>query len=402
MERYNNMDFLETLSSASTAILAHRMRSFLTVLGIVIGVASVILLISLVTGLKTYITSQIQGLGANLLFVIPGRIGGARTPGGVQANRLVYTDATTLRKNLASQAQVSGVIQRNATLKYGNKSDKGAAVYGVESNYPKIISIELTDGRFFKDSEQKSTRYVAVVGKTVKTTLFGVGKFLGQKIDIGGVRYTIIGVLAPRGSIFGIDQDNSVYVPLPAAQRQFGIDRLNAIYISVNNSSDVGNVQEKAKHILKKRLSEDEFTVQSQEQTLSIISQITTVLGAALGGIAAISLIVGGIGIMNIMLVSVTERTREIGLRKAVGARPKDIRNQFLIEAAVLSGFGGIIGIVLGVSLALVIGIFFTTTVPWWSIALSFGFSMVVGVVFGVAPAIRASRLDAIEALRYE
>ena len=198
------MDILETTSSALTAILANRMRSFLTVLGIVIGVLSVILLISLVTGLKTYITNQIQGLGSNLLFVIPGRIGGARSPGGVQANRLVYQDVLTLKKNLSSEAEVSAAIQRNATLKLGNKSDKGAAVFGVESNYPKIISIKLTSGRFFKDSEQQASRKVAVIGKTAKTNLFAEGEAVGKQIDIAGQRYTVIGILDTRGSIFGI------------------------------------------------------------------------------------------------------------------------------------------------------------------------------------------------------
>ena len=185
-------------------------------------------------------------------------------------------------------------------------------------------------------------------------------------------------------------------MPFSTAQKQFGIDRLNTIYISALNSDEVKIVQDQAINILKRRLSEDEFTVQSQEQALSTIGQITNVLTAALGGIAAISLIVGGIGIMNIMLVSVTERTREIGLRKAVGA------NQFLIEAMTLSGVGGIIGIILGILISLIIGRFFTTTVPLWSVALSFGFSMLVGVIFGVAPAIRAARLDPIEALRHE
>ena len=164
---------IETMNSALTAILANRLRSFLTILGIVIGVMSVILLISLVTGLQTFITNQIQGLGSNLLFVIPGRIGGARSPGGVQANRLVYADTVTLRNKLLSQAQVSAVIQRSATLKFGNKSDKGTAVFGVEANYPKLISIKITDGRFFKESEQQSSRKVAVIGPTVKSNLFG-------------------------------------------------------------------------------------------------------------------------------------------------------------------------------------------------------------------------------------
>ncbi len=396
------MDIFKTTALAFTAILANRMRSFLTVLGIVIGVTSVILLISLVSGLNTYITNQIQGLGANLLFVIPGRIGGARSPGGVQANRLVYADATNLRAKLFTDAEVSAVIQRSATLKYGNKTDKGVAIFGVEANYPKTITLNVDQGNFFKTNSAQSGKKMVVIGPTVKKNLFGETGVIGKAIQIAGVRYTIVGILKSRGSTFGIDQDNAVYIPFSAAQKQFGIDRLNTIYISVHNSQEVKIVQEKAVRILKKRLSEDEFTIQSQEQTLSTISQITGVLTAALGGIAAISLIVGGIGIMNIMLVSVTERTGEIGLRKAIGAKPGDIRNQFLIEAITLSGLGGVIGIVLGVGLSLLIGIFFTTTIPWWSVVLSFGFSMAVGIIFGVTPAIRASRLDPIQALRYE
>lgn len=396
------MDLLQTAQSALTAILANRVRSFLTVLGIVIGVTSVILLIAVVSGLQTYITSQIQGLGSNLLFVIPGRIGGARSPGGVQANRLTYSDATNLRSKLQGEAAVSAVIQRTGTLKCGNKNDKGAAIFGVEANYPKIISIKLTEGRFFRESEQQSSRKVAVIGQSVKTTLFGEGQAIGKTFEVVGLKYTVIGLTERRGSIFGIDQDNSILIPFNTAQRQFGIDRLNTIYISANKAEEVKDVQNKATSILKKRFSEDEFTVQSQEQTLSTISQITGVLTLALGGIAAISLIVGGIGIMNIMLVSVTERTREIGLRKAVGARPSDIRNQFLIESVTLSGLGGIIGIILGIGISFIIGRFFTTTITWWSVLLSFGFSMIVGIIFGVAPAIRAAKLDPIQALRYE
>lgn len=396
------MDIRETINSAATAILANRLRSSLTILGIVIGVTSVILLTSLVSGLRTFITSQIQGLGSNLIFVIPGRIGGARSPGGVQANRLVLADAQNLRNKLSEDADVSAVVQRNAALKYGNKLDKGTSVFGVEANYPKLISIKLKEGRFFTNPEAESGKRVAVAGTSVANILFGGQLALGKTIDIAGLKYQVIGIAEKRGSIFGIDQDNSVLIPLPAAQKQFGIDRLNTIYISANKPEGVENIQKKAVAILKKRLSEDEFSVLTQEQTLSTVSQITQVLTLALGGIAAISLVVGGVGVMNIMLVSVTERTREIGLRKALGAQSRDIRNQFLIEAVALSGLGGILGIIFGIVLSFMAGQFIQTSITWWSIVLSFGVSTLVGIIFGVAPAVRASRLDPIEALRHE
>lgn len=394
---------METFRLSITAILANKLRSFLTMLGIVIGVTSVILLISLVSGLKSFITGQIQGLGSNLMFVIPGRIGGARSPGGVQVNKLTLQDAVELKIKLSDSAQITPAVQKLTTLKYGNKSDEGASVLGAWANLPKTISaIKIASGRFFTLSEQNGNRKVAVVGPSVVKNLFGNQDPLNKIITVSGVKYTVIGVLGPRGSVFGIDQDNSIYIPLDLVQRQFGIDKLNTIYVAANKPEEVKQVQLNVEKILLKRLNQDDFTVQSQEQTLSTIGQITGVLTIALGGIAAISLIVGGIGIMNIMLVSVTERTREIGLRKALGATPDNIRNQFLIEALTLSGLGGIIGILLGVGLSLLIGQFFTTSVPWWSIALSFGFSMIVGVVFGVAPAIRAARLNPIQALRYE
>ncbi len=396
------MNPIEIFHLSIKAILANRMRSALTILGVVIGVTSVILLISVVSGLNSYITKQIQGLGSNLMFVIPGKVGGARSPGGVQVNRLTLQDAINLKNKLVGQAEVSAVVQKVATIKYLNKVDKNVTLVGVQANYPKLISVEFEKGRGFNASEENAGQRLAVIGITVEKKLFGNGSALGHKISVANVKYEVIGVLAARGSIFGIDQDNVVATPLSAAQKQFGLDRLNTIYLEAHKSEEVKLVQKKASDVLLKRLSEDDFTVMTQEQTLSTISQITGVLTVALGGIAAISLVVGGIGIMNIMLVSVTERTREIGLRKALGATPSNIRTQFLIEATVLAGLGGTVGIILGIVLAFIIGRFFTTAVPLWSIGLAFGFSTAVGIVFGVAPAIRASKLDPIQALRYE
>ena len=397
------MDVNETLRSSIIAIFANKLRSFLTILGIVIGVMSVILFVSVVSGLQIYITGQIQGLGSNLMFVIPGKVGGGRGPGGTQANKLLLSDSANLKTKLIGQADVSAVIQKIGTLKNGGKIDREVTIGGVEANYTKLISaIKFEKGRFFSASEADGGRHVAVIGKTVITKLFPTSDPIGKEIDIVGIKYTVIGVTAARGSTFGIDQDNSVYIPLISAQKQFGITNPNTIYISANDSNNVKFVQGRATQMLSKRLTTDDFSIMTQEQTLSTVAQITGVLTIALGGIAAISLLVGGIGVMNIMLVSVTERTREIGLRKALGAKPDDIRNQFLIEAVILSSIGGVVGILLGILISSIIDHFITTSTPLWSIGLSFGFSMIVGVIFGVAPAISASRLDPIQSLRYE
>lgn len=397
------MKILETIRLALTALLANRLRSFLTILGIVIGVTSVILLIALVSGLKSFITEQISSLGPNVMFVVPGKIGGGRGPGGVQVNRLILQDATNLKNKLLSEADVSAGVQKVTQIKYQNKLNKDTTVVGVDANYPKVIqALKISEGRFFTNSESDAGKRVTIIGPTVKKNLFAEKTATGEFVQIGNTKYQVIGVLKPRGSNFGIDLDNFAIIPLPIAQKQFGDDKIHNILVAAKDTQKVSEVQQKVTTILSKRISEDDFTVQTQEQTLSTISQITNILTLALGGIAAISLIVGGIGIMNIMLVSVTERTREIGLRKALGAKDKDIRNQFLIEAITLSGLGGIIGIILGILLSLLIGKFLTTTVPLWSVGLSFGFSMMVGIIFGVAPAIRAAKLNPIQALRYE
>ncbi len=396
------MNFTQTLSLALTALRSNKLRSSLTILGIVIGVFSVILLVALVSGLKSFITDQISSLGPNVMYVIPGKIGGGRGPGGVQTNRLTLQDANNLKFQLSGEAEVTVAIQGVTTVKYRNKSSSNATLVGAQANYLDVVkAVSIEKGRPFTQSEADSGRNVALVGPTIPKNL-GVQDIIGIEIIIGNQRYKVVGVMAQRGSNLGLDLDNFVAIPLFSAQRLLGEEKIHNIIISANNSEQVAVVQEKAKKILAKRLKENDFTIQTQEQTLSTIGQITNVLTIALGGIAAISLLVGGIGVMNIMLVSVTERTREIGLRKALGARNRDIRNQFLIEAIALSCSGGVIGIILGIGASLVANIFIKTTITWWSIVLSFGFSVLVGVVFGVAPALRASKMNPIQALRYE
>lgn len=396
------MDFLELLRLAISSLKANKLRSGLTTLGIIIGVFAVILLVSIGSGLQSYITNEISSLGSNLIYVIPGRIGGARTPGGVSTNRLTINDAKDLSLKLKDVANVGPIIQSSSTVKYEGKSDKGVSILGTTANYPDIVKTSIEKGIYFSLGQEKSGAKVAVIGKTVEKTLLPNTNPIGKKIAISGNKYTIIGVLKERGSTFGIDQDNTVVIPITSAQRIFGVNNVNTIYLSANKANQVTYVQDKAKEILLKRLTEDDFSVQNQAQTLSTINNITNILTIALGGIAAISLVVGGIGVMNIMLVSVTERTREIGLRKALGAKRKDILTQFLLEAVILSLIGGLTGIVMGLGASYILAKFFISDVTPWSVILAFIFSVVVGIIFGIAPAINASRLSPIEALRHD
>lgn len=396
------MSYLELLRLAWVALMANKLRSMLTTLGIIIGVFAIILLVSIGTGLQTSITGQISGLGSNLIFVVPGNINGQRSPGGVLPNKLVLNDAKNLSQKLKEIAYVAPAVQQTTTIKYKNKSNKNTTVLGTSANYPQAVKTDLLLGNFFSSTAERSGAKVAVIGTTIQENLFNNINPIGQQITIGSSRYRIIGVAAKKGSIFGVDRDNSVAIPITIAQRQFGFTNVSTIYIAAKKPELVPVVKEQGKNVLLRRLTVDDFTLQTQEDTLSTVNTITNTLTIALGGIAAISLLVGGIGVANIMLVSVTERTKEIGLRKALGAKRMDILKQFLLEAIILSLAGGTIGILLGMGASIVASRFLQTSVTLWSVALAFGFSVAVGIIFGMAPAIRASRLSPIEALRYE
>lgn len=395
------MDTGELFKLALSSLRSNKLRSALTTLGIIIGVFSVILLVSLGNGLQSYITNQIAGLGSNIIFVMPGKIGGSQGPGeGV--NKLTMANVKYFEERMKSISTMSPIVSKITTVKYLNKSNQNTNIWGTSADFPDIIKTELEKGTFFTKNQERNGSKVAIIGPTVVKNLFPNTNPIGKKITISGGRFTVIGVSVAKGSSLGQDQDNVVVIPLSTARKQFSIDLVNAIYLSANSPELVELVKKRAKEVLLARLEEDDFTVMTQEQTLETVNNITNVLTIALGGIAAISLVVGGIGVMNIMLVSVTERTKEIGLRKALGAKRQDILLQFLLEAVMLSLLGGLIGIVLGLAASAIIAVFFFATVTPWSVFLAFGFSMAVGVVFGIAPAIRASRLSPIEALRYE
>ncbi len=397
------MEVKELFRLSYRSLVANKLRSFLTTLGIIIGVFAIIMLVSVGTGLQTYITNQVQGFGSNLIFIIPGSGTGGRTPGGVVINKLVVSDAVNISTKLRSYATVAPVFQQAAGVKYKNKTEKGVSILGTTANYDDTVKNAYVEvGTFFTESQARSGANVAVIGTSIKDGLFPNESPIGKRMYIGNNIYTIIGILNKRGAIFGIDQDKVAVIPLAASRKQFGVNQINAIYVSANNENQIRFIERQVKSVLLRRLTEDDFTVQSAESSLEIVGNVTNILSLALGGIAAISLLVGGIGVANIMLVSVTERTREIGLRKALGAKRADILKQFLLEAVILSLIGGTVGIILGLIGSFILAQILVSSVTPWSVILAFTFSILIGVIFGMAPAIRASKLSPIDALRYE
>lgn len=403
------MNLEETIRLALNGLLTNKMRSFLTMLGIIIGISSVILLIAIGNGLKTYITSQLEDLGANAVFVVPGEFevgsGQGQQSGmmgaGASAPKFTFQQLKELQKNGQSIKAAMPYIESNGTIKYKGKT-KISQVTGVSSEYPQIRDHQAEEGSFFSASQYNSAKKVAVLGSSVAAEFFSQVSPIGQKITISDQRYTVVGVLQEKGAFGNIDMDNQVFIPATTAMRQFDLEYIQSFWVESKSAQTVPATKQEIKTILGRHLKDNEFSTIDTKSILNVISQVLGTLTIALAGIAAISLIVGGVGIMNIMLVSVTERTREIGLRKAIGATPQNILHQFLIEAAFLSFLGGLVGILAGVGGALLINRFFTTTITGWSILLAFGVSSSIGLIFGVAPAAKAAKLNPIDALRYE
>ena len=413
------MLFSENFKIAVRALRANKLRSILTMLGIVIGVATVVALLSIGKGATASITSSIQSNGSNLLSVSPGRQQRAMQGAGQsrQSSYLYYSDYQLLQRSLLTD--ITAIVpsyQSSYLVKYGDESFN-VNVTGVTEAYKDVHSYKVTEGRFIKEGDNKSESLVAVLGSQTASDLFGSLSPIGKTISIKGVKFTVIGLLESKGSSGFGSSDDAIFIPLEAGYNKlFGSTAtyndkkiLNSIAISVSSTEAMDTVSAQTEFLLRrahKLASTDEldFNVLSQADLLSTLNSVTQTLTIFLGAIAGISLLVGGIGIMNIMLVSVTERTKEIGLRKAVGATRNQILTQFLIETMTLSLLGGIIGILLGVGIAFVFSAtgLIASVVTADSIFLAFFFALLIGVFFGIYPAFRAANLHPMVALRYE
>ncbi len=402
--------FLDYLRQAIFAMLSHKMRSVLSILGILIGVTSVIAMLALGQGAKEAIEKQLASLGSNLLIVMPGssKVHGVSLQAGT-VTRFTFNDVAAVAKLGDEVSRVYASVTGRGQTVYGNKN-WNTQVDGVGVNYVEMRAAEPVMGRFFTEEEVKMRSKVALIGTTVARELFGDENPIGQTIKINLLNFKVIGILPPKGASTFRDQDDVAVMPVTTAMyRVFGKQYIDAIFVEAKSPGAIDLAQELISKIIIKQhhLSKDEedsFQIRNMSDIRQTLETTTKTMSLLLGVIAAISLLVGGIGIMNIMLVSVTERTREIGLRKAIGATNKDIMVQFLIEAMLMSFIGGVLGILLGWGAATLITVFagWTVKVSLFSVILATSFSLAVGMVFGLWPAQKASLLDPIEALRYE
>ncbi|MBU1726815.1 MAG: ABC transporter permease [Candidatus Omnitrophica bacterium] len=402
--------FLDYLRQAVSAMLSHKMRSILSILGILIGVAAVIAMLAVGQGAKESIEKQLASLGSNLLMVRPGsaRLHGVAMEAGT-VTRFTFSDVAAIAKLSEQVARVCPSVTGRGQLVYGNKN-WNTQVQGVGEDYALMRAAVPAVGRFFNEQELRMREKVAVLGLTVVKELFGDSNPIGETIKINLINFKVIGILPEKGSSTFHDQDDTIVIPITTAMyRVFGKQYIDSISVEAKSPEQIDAAQESIQKIIIKQHhldkdDEDSFQVRNMADIKSTLEATTKTMSLLLGSIAAISLLVGGIGIMNIMLVSVTERTREIGLRKAIGATNKDIMVQFLIEAVLMSLMGGIAGILLGGGISALITIFagWSVRLSLFSVLLATVFSLVVGVGFGLWPAQKASRLDPIEALRYE
>ncbi len=402
------MRYLELVQLAVSRLAAARLRAVLTMLGIIIGVGSIVALVSVAQGATSGITDRIQSLGTNLLTVQPGSTtSGFVRMGAGSATTLTLGDAEAIA-GLTDVAAVAPEVSTQAVVVAGDENTT-TSIVGTTADYLAVRTFEIWQGSFLTDVANEESLRVAVLGSTTADDLGLDADAIGSEILVGGIPFRVVGILQAKGTSSGSSQDDQVLVPITTAQRYFVAGtKVRSIAVSVASADAIDLTKARLTAVLQERHgtdgTNDDFNIADQAQLLDTFSSVTGLLALLLGGIASISLVVGGIGIMNIMLVSVRERTREIGIRKAIGARGSDILLQFLVEALVLSLLGGLIGIVLGVVASAVIA-----AIAGWgfsfsplTVVVAVGFSLIVGVVFGVWPARQAARLDPITALRYE
>lgn len=404
--------FRESILIALEGLKSNKLRSILTMLGIIIGVGAVIAMVSIGLGVQQKVQNSIASLGSNLLIVMPGSNAPPGTVRLAAGSNITLTnqDAKAISKQVAGISYVLPAVSSQYQVIYGNQNWK-TSVQGTTPDFLTVRNYGVSAGSFFSHSDDTSRARVAVLGQTVATNLFGAASPVGKTIRINQAPFRVVGVLSTKGqSSMGQDQDDLILIPLSTAQdRLMGITYLNNISIQAKNADVINKVQEDVTTLLRSRHHlaagvENDFTVRNMTALMATMTETTGTITVLLGNIAAISLLVGGIGIMNIMLVSVTERTREIGIRKALGATFRNVLLQFIIEAVAISVTGGLFGIAVGIIGARVISWVagWNTIVAWWAIVGAFGVSVLIGLFFGVYPARKAALLDPIEALRYE
>jgi putative ABC transport system permease protein len=408
------MNYNEILKVAWKSLNSSKLRSLLTMLGVIIGVAAVIVMVSVSAGTEASIADQINGLGANLIFVQPNfSAGGMRGGASLTLN---YEDAKAIAEEVNGVEGISVEQTTNQAVKVGNTSLDDVSIVGTTEDFPGVRESPVGDGRFFVETDVERTNKVAVLGFSVVAELFGETDPIGQKVTVGTTKLTVVGVMAEKGMVSGIDFDARIYTPLTVVNKyfmssQFGRmmgDMVRLIFVQAESQGIIEDVITQIELLLVRRheltLETADFTVTTQQDLINTQEATTESFRSLLAWVAGVSLLVGGIGIMNIMLVSVTERTREIGIRQAVGATPSDIRWQFLTEALILSLIGGLIGVLAGIGGAYIFGETggMRTVVLPESIALAFSSAALIGIIFGFLPANKAAQLDPIEALRYE
>jgi len=395
------MNAKEILSTASKELLLNKVRSFLTMLGVIIGVFAVISLVSLVGGVQEYVVSSFEDLGSNLIFVVNGKIemGQRQTAGSALVSTNLKEKHVDMIESTAKDYvdYITPQSQTYQTIKYKTE-EYFLLLLGVNYEANDIFNSNIEKGRYFNRVEQENSSRVVVLGNNLGKKFFGEENPIGKKIKINGKSYEVVGLLAKKSPNY----DESVILPYTTVMDEFSATGITSIVVKVKDNVDLEQAQQQVKLALLKDLKEDKFTVMTQEDILESIQNILNMLTIALASISGISLLVGGIGIMNIMLVSVAERTKEIGLRKALGATSSDIKNQFMAEAILISSLGGVLGLLLGWVTTIAIRPLIKAVIPVWAIPLALGFSLAVGIIFGTYPAVNASKKDPIEALRYE